>query len=109
MATTKTSEAPTTYLRIGYKFRVQAPRTRDILECPLGLFLPHQQWMLQREHQYSSTRHNGAKIVTVNIHTQITHNPMNTPNSLKGFSTEARLAKKDNAVVTVVAKDAFPA
>jgi len=36
-------------------------------------------------------------------HAKVTQTPMKKPNSLRGLKTEAKLAKKDMAVVKVVA------
>mmetsp|Transcript_52501 Transcript_52501/g.135937 ORF Transcript_52501/g.135937 Transcript_52501/m.135937 type:complete len:212 (+) Transcript_52501:587-1222(+) len=65
--------------------------------------------MWQQPQKLSSKRHTGSSRAVNKNHTSMTHKPMKKPNSRKGLSTEARLAKNDTAVVADVTSEALPA
>mmetsp|Transcript_125066 Transcript_125066/g.361787 ORF Transcript_125066/g.361787 Transcript_125066/m.361787 type:complete len:100 (-) Transcript_125066:829-1128(-) len=50
----------------------------------------------------------GTRIKESSTQTDMMLNPMKRPNSRKGLSADARLAKNEAAVVAVLANDVFP-
>jgi len=62
-----------------------------------------------RPQYFSSSAMSGSRITVSRTQQSSTQRPMKKPNSRSGFSTMARFARKETAVVAVVAREAFPA
>mmetsp|Transcript_5232 Transcript_5232/g.10443 ORF Transcript_5232/g.10443 Transcript_5232/m.10443 type:complete len:204 (+) Transcript_5232:1943-2554(+) len=108
-------ERATQRRRLRWSLRVQASKnlvplltSSPLVLRPLPACGPGRNRRQQPQH-LSSRMQSGTKMTDKSNQTSITHSPMKKPNWRKDVRIEARFAKKDTAVVAVVASEALPA